>query len=95
MLEQVDVELALGQGGVDRRVLGELHDLEVDAGVGGLLLEDAPRLLLSVGGADADGVALGEGCRGLVVAAGHQAGGREGQGDGAGCETSQCHVLLL
>ena len=88
MLELVHVQLALRQRLVDRGVIGELHDVQVDAIVRGEVLEHAPCFLVGLGGADLDGDVVARRVIGGVVGvvgAGDQAGrGQCGRRDG--CE---------
>ena len=87
MLEQVHIDLVLGQRQIGGVIVTKTCDLQFDAILLGLLFEYFPGFLFRVGGANADGgFAIGAG--GIAVAgAGDQAGGGY-NGGGGGCYES-------
>jgi len=93
VLELVEVQLVLAERGVRLGVGREVDDLDVDAGLFGLLLEDGPLVVLRADDADADGLGAGGGglARGggglrvvRVAAAGGERGEERGGGDDGG-----------
>ena len=55
VLEDVEVDLPLGESDVGLGVIVEADDLDVDALRGGLLLEDLPVVVGGLGGTNLDG----------------------------------------
>src|SRR5690606_21315882 len=88
VLELVEIEVALGEGGVRQRVLGEVLELDRDAGRGRLLREELPLGVRGTDDAEDDRVLGGARARGELRVAraargeGEEEGGAGGDRDG-------------